>query len=131
MLLAMPTPPFAIDHVQLAMPPGGEERARAFYGDLLGLSERPKPEPLRARGGCWFDGGVAIHLGVDPDHRPGAKAHPALLCHDLEGLARGLEAAGFPPTWDRALPGVARFYVRDPFGNRLELLGPDGLEGPG
>lgn len=127
----MPTPPFAIDHIQLAMPPGGEAAARTFYRDLLGLPETPKPEPLRARGGCWFGGPVAIHLGVDAEHRPSAKAHPALRCRDLDGVASRLEAGGFAPTWDDALPGVRRCYVRDPFGNRIELLGPEGLGGAG
>ena len=67
----------AIDHVQLAMPAGREDDARAFYAGLLGLSEVPKPPHLAARGGCWFETrDVKIHLGVDPDFRPARKAHP-------------------------------------------------------
>ena len=42
----------AIDHVQLAIPAGGENAARAFYRDLLGLVEQPKPPELAKRGGC-------------------------------------------------------------------------------
>ncbi|HEY5923035.1 MAG TPA: hypothetical protein VIV11_15250 [Kofleriaceae bacterium] len=73
-----------IDHVQLPIPPGGEARAREFYAGVLGLVEVPKPEPMRARGGMWFDGG--IHLGIEPDMRPSLKMHPALVVDDLDAL---------------------------------------------
>lgn len=113
----------ALDHVQLAMPAGGEERAEAFYGHLLGLVRQPKPEPLAARGGCWFSSGpVTLHLGVDPEFRPARKAHPALVVEDLDGLVDRLAAAGIPVRPDRDLPGVRRCYVDDPFGNRIELI---------
>ena len=114
----------AVDHVQLAMPPGGEDRARAFYAGLLGLEERPKPPVLAARGGCWFSNdAVTLHLGVEQDFRPARKAHPALVVDDLGGLRRSLEAAGCEVRPDHDLPGVERCYVEDPFGNRLELMG--------
>jgi catechol 2,3-dioxygenase-like lactoylglutathione lyase family enzyme len=78
----------ALDHVQLAMPPGGEDAARAFYDGLLGLPEVPKPAPLAVRGGCWFaHGGVRVHLGAEPGFRPAEKAHPAFTVADLDGLA--------------------------------------------
>lgn len=44
----------ALDHVQVAAPPGCEAKARWFYGTLIGLAEVDKPELLRARGGVWF-----------------------------------------------------------------------------
>ncbi|HUL74851.1 MAG TPA: VOC family protein [Vicinamibacterales bacterium] len=113
----------AIDHVQLAMPAGAEAQARAFYSGVLGLPEIPKPAALAARGGAWFGrGSVRIHLGVEADFRPARKAHPALLVDDLDGLEAACRAAGFPPERDADLPGYARFYVADPFGNRLEFL---------
>ena len=112
-----------IEHVQLAMPPGGEDAARAFYTGLLGLPEQPKPPKLAARGGCWFEGpGVKLHLGVEADFRPALKAHPALLVVDLATLAATLEQAGTPLCWDDELPGVLRCHVGDPFGNRIELM---------
>ena len=112
-----------IEHVQLAMPPGGEDAARAFYTGLLGLPEQPKPPKLAARGGCWFEGpGVKLHLGVEADFRPALKAHPALLVDDLATLAATLEQAGTPLCWDDELPGVLRCHVGDPFGNRIELM---------
>ncbi len=116
-------PVAGLDHVQLAMPPGGEEDARGFYAGLLGLSEVPKPEPLATRGGCWFEGSETIlHLGVENDFRPARKAHPALLVTDLEACRATLAAAGAAITPDHSLPGVRRFYTADPFGNRIELI---------
>ena len=111
------------DHVQLAMPAGGEAAARRFYGDLLGLAEEPKPAALASRGGCWFTApGIRLHLGVDPDFVPARKAHPALLVDDLPALIDRLGAAG-PVVHDGAVvDGVAQRYVDDPFGNRVELV---------
>ena len=113
----------AFDHVQLAMPPGGEGAARAFYAGLLGIPEKAKPPAFAARGGCWFeDGAFKLHLGVDAEFRPARKAHPALLVEDLPGLVARLEAAGHDARRDEPLPGYDRVFVDDPFGNRIELM---------
>jgi catechol 2,3-dioxygenase-like lactoylglutathione lyase family enzyme len=113
----------AIDHVQVAMPKGGEERAREFYARVLGLTEIEKPARLAARGGLWFSlGSAQLHLGVETGFRPARKAHPALLVEDLPGLAARCRAAGHEPVTDEPLEGYQRFYVSDPFGNRLEFL---------
>lgn len=115
----------AIDHVQLAMPAGGEELAAAFYEAVLGLPRVAKPAHLAARGGCWFEAGdVRIHLGVEADFRPAKKAHPALIVEALDQLTAGLEDAGYPVRTDEPLEGFQRVYVDDPFGNRIELMEP-------
>jgi catechol 2,3-dioxygenase-like lactoylglutathione lyase family enzyme len=115
----------AIDHVQLAMPAGGEDDARAFYAGLLGIPEVPKPPHLAVRGGCWFESPtVKVHLGVDGDFRPARKAHPALLVTDLPALTRRLVEAGVEVVDDEPLDGYDRVYASDPFGNRIELLEP-------
>jgi catechol 2,3-dioxygenase-like lactoylglutathione lyase family enzyme len=112
-----------IDHVQLAMPAGHEQNARRFYGDLLGMTENPKPPELAKRGGCWFaSGSVQVHLGIDPDFHPARKAHPAFMCRDYDLLVTRLRAAGFPLTEDDNIPGVRRCHIADPFGNRIELI---------
>jgi len=112
-----------LDHVQLAMPPRGEEEARAFYGGLLGLTEVEKPPALRVRGGCWFQApGIQIHLGVQPDFEPARKAHPGLLVADLQAARAALEGAGIPVQEDDAEIGRPRFHASDPFGNRLEFM---------
>lgn len=115
-----------LDHVQLAMPPGGEERARAFFCDALGIPEVPKPPELARRGGCWFErGALKIHLGVEADFRAARKAHPALLVEDLPQLIAKLERLGYAVKKDEPLEGYQRVYVDDPFGNRIELLERD------
>jgi catechol 2,3-dioxygenase-like lactoylglutathione lyase family enzyme len=114
-----------LDHVQLAMPPGEESAARAFYAGVLGLVEESKPANLAPRGGVWFRGGnLRLHLGVDRDFHPARKAHPAILVRGLAELATRCGDAGFPPVTDESLAGFDRVYVFDPFGNRLELLEP-------
>jgi len=113
----------AIDHVQLAMPEGSEERARRFYSVVLGFREVPKPEPLASRGGCWFEAGfVKLHLGVETDFRAARKAHPALLVSDVREVARKIAAAGFLIREDEPLEGYDRIFTEDPFGNRIELM---------
>jgi len=114
-----------IDHIQLAMPRGREQDARAFYEGLLGIPEVQKPQNLAKRGGCWFvRDTLRVHLGVEDDFRPAHKAHPAFLVEDLSGLKKLLEAGGFEPKTDEPLEGFDRIYVDDPFGNRIELLEP-------
>lgn len=116
----------SLDHVQLAMPPGREAEARAFYQDALGIPEVAKPANLAKRGGCWFERGpLKLHLGVESDFRPARKAHPALIVEDLASLSAALGKAGFPVRTDEPLAGFARVYVDDPFGNRIELMEPD------
>ncbi len=118
-------PIVALDHVQLAMPPGREAEARAFYQGLLGLPEVPKPPNLAKRGGCWFERGeVKVHLGVEQEFRPARKAHPALRVRDLASVRAALEAGGVAVRHDEPLEGYERCYVDDPFGNRIELLEP-------
>lgn len=111
------------DHVQLGMPAGKEDEARAFYAGVLGMTEIPKPERLRGRGGVWFaSGSVELHLGVDPDFRPAKKAHPGLRCTDYSRLIARLRAADIDVRTD-TIPGrPERAFVEDPFGNRLELI---------
>jgi catechol 2,3-dioxygenase-like lactoylglutathione lyase family enzyme len=114
-----------IEHVQLAMPAGGEDRARGFYSAILGIPEIAKPPNLAKRGGCWFEfGDLKIHLGVEAEFRPARKAHLALLVADLTTLAAMLHAAGYRVRADEPLEGYQRVYVDDPFGNRIELMEP-------
>jgi catechol 2,3-dioxygenase-like lactoylglutathione lyase family enzyme len=109
-----------IHHVQLAMPSGGEDAARHFYGGVLGVGEVPKPA---GRGGVWFRGaGVELHLGVETDFRPARKAHPALQVEGLTALIVSCVNAGYPVERDVPLPGLERVHVADPFGNRLEFI---------
>ncbi|MBF9067807.1 VOC family protein [Streptacidiphilus fuscans] len=117
----------ALDHVQLAAPPGTEDTLRAFYIDVLGLTEIPKPPVLAARGGAWFataDGSVQIHVGVEDPFVPAKKAHPAVRVRGIRGYAEEIAAKGAEVVWDDNLPGHDRFYSFDPVGNRIEFLEP-------
>ncbi len=114
----------SIHHVQLAAPRGCEESARAFWVDVLGMAEVPKPAELVARGGAWFRGGsVEVHVGVEEPFAPARKAHPALVVTDLDALAARLAEAGHPVRWEAPIRGYRRFHSTDPYSNRLEFLG--------
>ena len=115
-----------IEHVQLAMPAGEEDRARSFYSGILGIPEVPKPAKLAQRGGVWFENKyLRIHLGVEADFRPARKAHPALRCRNYASLIANLARNGIACEEVNDIPGVRRCHVHDPFGNRIELLGAD------
>jgi catechol 2,3-dioxygenase-like lactoylglutathione lyase family enzyme len=115
-----------LHHVQVSCPEGGEDGARRFYGDVLGIPEVEKPPALAARGGCWFRAeGVEVHVGVEEGFEPARKAHPAFVLDDVDRLAEAAvraERAGFPVTWDEDFPGCRRFHTTDGNGNRVELL---------
>ena len=122
--LSLQTPSITgLDHLQLAMPEGGEDQARAFYADLLGFIEEAKPSALAARGGLWLHGnGLKLHLGVEAGFRPARKAHPAFRVRRIDPLAERLAAAGIDLKWDQDILDVRRFFATDPFGNRIEFL---------
>ncbi len=106
------------------MPAGGEEEARAFYINLLGFTEIPKPPELAKRGGAWFESGTTqLHLGVESDFHPARKAHPAFIVDHLDALLAKIQTAGFEvDTSQPPLDGYKRAHVFDSFGNRIELM---------
>lgn len=125
-----------LHHVQVSCPPGGEDAARRFYVDGLGLTDVAKPPALAGRGGCWFRayddrGGVTaeVHVGVEDPFLPARKAHPALVVDDvtaLDLLAARLRAADHlvDETERETFAGHLRFHTADPHGNRVEVLAP-------
>ncbi|WP_421722818.1 VOC family protein [Bauldia sp.] len=115
----------AIDHVQVAVPPGSQDRSRAFYVDILGMAEIDKPAALKSRGGLWVAaGGQQLHLGVEQDFRPARKAHPAFRVDNIDSTAKRIAEAGYDVAWasPQEIPGRRRFFTADPFGNRLEFI---------
>lgn len=120
----------AIDHVQIAIPVGGEEKARPFYAGVLGLTEVPKPAPQNTRGGLWFEAGaVKVHLGAEQDFRANDKAHVAFLVDDVRVLVDEARVGGYRVRDDDPLEGYIRAFLYDPFGNRIEILQPVPQEG--
>gem|GEM_PF-2648881 len=115
----------ALHHVQITIPPDREDMAREFYCETVGFREVGKPASLAEQGGLWLSAGSGeLHIGIDERFLPGSRAHVAFLVSDLEGLASRLAAGMYELYWDNALPGFRRFFVTDPFGNRLEFLTP-------
>ena len=121
----------ALHHVQVACPPGGEEAARRFYAEGLGLTEVDKPTALQGRGGAWFRGYDArgavvaeVHVGVEEPFAPARRAHPAFVVEDLDLIAGSLVAAGFEvdEREGETFPGYRRFHTHDGAGNRVEVL---------
>jgi len=113
-----------LHHVQVAIPPGGEDEARAFWIDLVGFGEILKPQPMASRGGLWIiDGTCEIHLGIEESFSPARKAHPGIVVDDIDSLEQRLGWAGYETTPDVPIHGMRRFHVSDPFGNRIEFLG--------
>lgn len=125
-----------LHHVQVACPPGGEDVARKFYRDGLGLAEADKPEALKGRGGAWFrardvsgEVDAEIHVGVEDPFVAARKAHPALVLSDvaaLDEIGERLSGLGFDVDWRErySFEGYERLHTRDGHGNRVEILAP-------
>ncbi len=113
-----------LHHAQITIPPGSEPAARAFYCDLLGFQEIEKPAALQPRGGLWLQvGDREVHLGIETGNLLSrSRAHLAYLVRDLPALRDRLDAAGYPTSSQLPIPGYRRCELRDPFGNRLELI---------
>ena len=112
-----------IDHVQVAIPTGADDQARAFYGGVLGLHEIPKPAPLNASGGVWFLTGVTqLHIGGQVGFVPAKKAHPAFVVEDFDAYCALLRQRDVAVRDEPAVAGRRRAGIEDPFGNRLELI---------
>ena len=112
-----------IDHIQLAAPFGSEDEARSFFQGVLSLDEVEKPHELKKNGGVWFSNGhIHIHVGIEEPFIPAKKAHPAFEVSDIDALASHIIEKGVSIQEDHRLPGAKRFYVNDPFSNRLEFL---------
>ena len=126
--VAAPSPfSLSLHHVQLCVPAGAEEACRTFWVGQLGFTELAKPPELAARGGLWVRAGaLEVHLGVEAEFVPARKGHPGILAGNLDALAERLTSFGHELTWDDSFPGMRRFYVSDPVGNRLEVLTPNG-----
>jgi len=112
-----------IDHVQVAAPARQEEMAIAFYAGVLGMKVIEKPAVLKARGGAWFEfGNQQLHVGVEEPFSPAKKAHPAFRVAGYVEMKTHLRANKIEIREDDSIHGVERFFIFDPFGNRLEFL---------
>ena len=118
----MPLAVTGIDHVQIAVPRALEAGSLAFYREVFGFPELPKPEELRGRGGAWFQvGALQMHIGVDPEPSPKSKRHICFLVDDLASAKTGILSLGIAIEEESVAEGLSRFFIRDPAGNRIEI----------
>ena len=118
----MPLGITGIDHVQLTVPKALEAESLDFYRNVLGLTEIPKPEELRARGGAWFQvGHLQFHIGVDPEPWPRSKRHVCFLVPDIAAARAAAVSKGATIEEEGEAEGLKRFFLRDPAGNRIEI----------
>lgn len=111
-------------HANITVPDSLEQAAKHFYGSILGLKEIPKPVSSRARGGAWYEiGTVQLHLSrAELEDGSASSRHICLLVQNLEETHHVLVDGGIEILPDeRPIPGRARFYVRDPGGNLIEI----------
>lgn len=98
-------------------------RAKWFYGDVLGMTEVPRPETFKFPGAWYRNGPTDLHLIGQAEADPKSRRHVAYFVSDLHAAARVLERIGYPVLWDRTkIPGIDRFFTNDPDGNRVELM---------
>lgn len=111
-----------LNHVQLCVPFGEEERAREFYTKVLDLQEIEKPDVLKPNGGFWLQiADIQLHIGVE-DAQGKSKRHPAFEVESLAQIREHLEQHQVRIKEEPSLPGINRFSFFDPFGNRIELM---------
>jgi catechol 2,3-dioxygenase-like lactoylglutathione lyase family enzyme len=113
-----------LDHVQINVT--DLDDARRYYSEVLGLREVPRPESFDFAG-CWFRmGDIDVHLVVRPPE-PLSDRHFCIRVADVHRAAADLERRGQAVRWDvkYKIPGVDRFFIRDPDGNRIEIQGPE------
>ena len=81
------------------------------------------PDALAGRGGLWlYAGEFVLHIGTEQNFVAPKRAHPGVLVDDLPAMIETLRAKDVELTFDIPLPGYDRVHIRDPFGNRIELL---------
>jgi catechol 2,3-dioxygenase-like lactoylglutathione lyase family enzyme len=113
-----------LQHVAIARPPGGDAAARAFYGGVLGLAEIAPPHSLAQLDLIWYrlNDATELHIMVEePIGQDRSGRHFCLAVDDLVALRQRLDAAGISAVGGTPIPGRPRFFVRDPFGNLVEL----------
>jgi catechol 2,3-dioxygenase-like lactoylglutathione lyase family enzyme len=112
-----------LQHVSISVGAGGAERAREFYGGVLGLEERDVPPTLDPAQFVWFrvGGDLELHCMLR-DEEPPRSAHFCLAVDgSLDELRARLERAGTATSDAEEIVGRPRFFCSDPFGNRVEL----------
>jgi glyoxylase I family protein len=111
----------AIDHVSVLVT--DVARSRQFYGTVLGLREVPGPKTFDFVV-LWYDlgGGQYLHLLLKPQPDSISPRHFALAVADPAAGREHFRRHGIATEETTPIPGADRFFVRDPDGNRIELI---------
>jgi glyoxylase I family protein len=102
------------------------DRARHFYGEILNLTEIPRPDTFNFPGAWYRNGPTDLHIISRPTVDGESRRHVAFYVSALKAAAKVLEANGYPVLWETMkIPGIDRFFTHDPDRNRIEMMGPD------
>jgi catechol 2,3-dioxygenase-like lactoylglutathione lyase family enzyme len=113
-----------IQHVSIPIPGGSVEKGREFYGDTLGLEQKPTPPALDGSRIVWFnlgDTGHELHLFTEEDDVRSGGQHFCMQVDDIEAWRAKLNDKGVEIADVETIVSRPRFMIRDPFGNRIEL----------
>ena len=113
------------------------ERARAFYGGILGFPEVVRPD--FGFPGIWYDLGRGLQLHIIENRgliRPAAERegfdvrypHFAIGVESADAAAAALQAKGVRmDELVNSVTSLRQLFVKDPDGNMVELIGPGGV----
>ena len=118
-----------LDHVNLRVPPELLEPVRAFYIDLVGLRDGPRPPISSGSHGYWLYAGACavVHLSLgntdsSASHGSGYFSHVAFACTDLAAARARLDDAGAAHRVQVLDDGAqVQVFVVDPAGITVEL----------
>jgi glyoxylase I family protein len=113
-----------IEHVAVIV--SDIDRAKHFYGNVLGLTEVPRPKTFDFPGAWYRNGPTDLHIISRAQIDGESRRHVAFFVSDLQAAARVLERFGFPVLWENMkIDGIDRFFTRDPDNNRIEIMAWD------
>lgn len=113
-----------LQHASIPMPAGGNARARDFYGSKLGLKEKVVPDSLDGEKLVWFqlgDSGDELHVFTEDGESRSPGQHICIRVDDADAWRSSLSSKGIEILETEAIVNRPRFFIRDPFGNRLEI----------
>ena len=98
-------------------------RSQHFYRELLGLKEIAPPNTFDFVV-LWFDlgGGQTLHLLLKPKADTISPRHFALGVKDANAAREHLRSRGVSIEETTPIPHCDRFFIRDPDGNRIEMI---------
>jgi catechol 2,3-dioxygenase-like lactoylglutathione lyase family enzyme len=97
-------------------------RSRKFYGGFLCLKEIAPPKTFDFVV-VWYDlGGTYLHLLLKDKADSIGPRHFCLHVSDISAARSHCLEAGIPIDETVEIPGADRFFIRDPDGNRIEVL---------